>query len=95
MDAEDPGSTTAVGIIGTVARILLVAVVVLVALASVGFDVNAIVAGLGIGGIAIALAAQNTIENFIGSLNFVTEYSLVKFFNFGHRSNPLASTTPW
>jgi MscS family membrane protein len=33
-----------------------------------------VVAGLGVGGIAIALAAQNTIEHFIGSLNLFADH---------------------
>jgi MscS family membrane protein len=34
-----------------------------------GIPLYGLVAGLGVGGLAIALAAQNTVENFIGSLN--------------------------
>jgi MscS family membrane protein len=47
---------------------------ILVALASIGlfqnlgFNVTAIVAGLGVGGIAVALAAQKSIENLFGGL---------------------------
>jgi MscS family membrane protein len=38
-----------------------------------GAPLYGIVAGLGVGGIAIALAAQNTIEHFIGSLNLFAD----------------------
>ena len=38
-----------------------------------GVPVYSLVAGLGVGGIAIALAARPTIENFIGSLNLFTD----------------------
>jgi MscS family membrane protein len=38
-----------------------------------GAPVYGLVAGLGVGGIAIALAAQPTIENFIGSLNLFAD----------------------
>jgi MscS family membrane protein len=38
-----------------------------------GAPLYSLVAGLGVGGIAIALAAQNTIENFIGSLNLFAD----------------------
>jgi MscS family membrane protein len=38
-----------------------------------GAPLYGIVAGLGVGGIAIALAAQNSIEHFIGSLNLFAD----------------------
>ena len=38
-----------------------------------GAPLYGLVAGLGVGGIAIALAAQPTIENFIGGLNLFTD----------------------
>jgi MscS family membrane protein len=38
-----------------------------------GVPLYGVVAGLGVGGIAIALAAQNTIEHFIGSLNLFAD----------------------
>jgi MscS family membrane protein len=39
-----------------------------------GAPLYGLVAGIGVGGIAIALAAQNTIENFIGSLNLFADH---------------------
>lgn len=39
----------------------------------VGFPLYGLIAGLGVGGLAVALAAQNTIENFIGSLNLYAD----------------------
>ncbi len=39
-----------------------------VGLNNAGFDVGALIAGLGIGGLAIALAAQDTVKNIIGGL---------------------------
>lgn len=41
---------------------------VVVALKNVGYDVGALLAGLGLGGVAIALAAKDTISNFFGSV---------------------------
>ena len=40
----------------------------LVWLDNLGFNVGALLAGLGVGGIAIALAAQDTLKNFLGSI---------------------------
>jgi MscS family membrane protein len=38
-----------------------------------GFNVTTIIAGLGIGGIAVALAAQKTIENLFGGLTLMAD----------------------
>jgi len=56
-------------VIGSVA---VVAIVFHVS-SQLGAPLYGIVAGLGVGGIAIALAAQNTIEHFIGSLNLFAD----------------------
>jgi MscS family membrane protein len=53
-----------------------VAVVVLAALAtlqSFGFDVTALIAGLGIGGLAVALALQKTLENLFGGATILAD----------------------
>jgi len=52
-------------------------VAVLLALKNVGFDVTALVAGLGIGGIAIALATQNILGDLFASLSIVVDKPLV------------------
>jgi len=38
-----------------------------------GFDVATVLAGLGIGGLAVALAAQDTLKNFFGSLMLIAD----------------------
>ena len=47
---------------------LFVILGVLMVMQSLGFDVKALLAGLGIGGLAFALAAQDTIANLFGSV---------------------------
>ncbi len=47
---------------------LVIIILVLVWLENLGFNATTIVAGLGVGGIAIALAAQKSIENMIGAV---------------------------
>ncbi len=42
---------------------------ILVFLSNIGFEVSSLVAGLGLGGLAFALAAQDTLGNFISSLS--------------------------
>lgn len=46
---------------------------VIVGLNNAGFDVGALIAGLGIGGLAVALAAQDTVKNIIGGLVVFTD----------------------
>lgn len=41
---------------------------ILIALSNSGFDVGALIAGLGIGGLALALAAQDTVKNIFGGV---------------------------
>lgn len=50
------------------AKAILLALGLLAVLAELGYPVAGLVAGLGIGGLALALAAQKTVENLFGSL---------------------------
>lgn len=49
------------------------ALAVLAALDSFGFNVTALIAGLGVGGIAVALAAQKTLENLFGGATLIAD----------------------
>ncbi|MFN7987120.1 MAG: mechanosensitive ion channel family protein [Thermoanaerobaculia bacterium] len=49
-------------------RLFVVGMGALAALAALGIPVNSVLAGLGIGGIAVAFAAQKTFENFFGAV---------------------------
>ena len=40
---------------------------------NMGQDIGALLAGLGIGGLAIALASRDTVENFFGALTIITD----------------------
>ncbi|HOX31047.1 MAG TPA: mechanosensitive ion channel [Spirochaetales bacterium] len=50
------------------ARLLVWSLALLLALKNAGYDVGALIAGLGIGGVAIALAAKDTLSNLFGSV---------------------------
>ena len=56
-------------------KVILILVVVLFLFTQLGLDVKAIAASLGVGGIAIALAAKDTLANFFASLNIMTDNS--------------------
>jgi MscS family membrane protein len=56
-----------------VVKVLVFFGALLIILDNVGFDLRAVLAGLGVGGIAIALAAQKTIENIFGGIALVVD----------------------
>ena len=64
-DARNPVTTLIMGIIF---RILVWTISVLSVLANLGVDITALVAGLGIGGIAVALALQTLLSDIFASL---------------------------
>ncbi len=55
------------------AKIAIVVIAVITLLSAVGFDVTTWLAALGIGGIALALGAQKTVENFVGSVTLIAD----------------------
>jgi len=57
---------------GTVVKSIIAVITVLIWFENLGFSATTIVAGLGIGGLAIALAAQKTVENIIGAITLYT-----------------------
>jgi MscS family membrane protein len=54
-------------------KICIFCVAVLFVLAAWGYNTNTILAGLGVGGLAVALAAQKTIENLFGGISVITD----------------------
>jgi small-conductance mechanosensitive channel len=61
------------GIIGFVLRVVVWALILLLALDNLGVDVTALVAGLGVGGIAVALAVQNVLGDLFASLSITLD----------------------
>ncbi len=55
------------------AKFFFVVLIGILVLDSFGVDITAALAALGIGGIALALGAQKTLENFIGSLSIIVD----------------------
>lgn len=74
---QDAGSSTTVEALSYVARLLLWILVILVGLDSFGIHVTALVAGLGIGGIAIALAVQNILGDVFAALSILFDKPFV------------------
>lgn len=68
-----PQGRSLIPLTGRVLRAVLLVIGLLVALAQLGYAVGTVLAGLGLGGIAIALAAQKTIENLFGSFSLAAD----------------------
>jgi len=64
-----PMSVALVPLASRVARMALFVLGFLVLLTELGVPVTSLLAGLGLGGLAIALAAQKTVENLIGAIS--------------------------
>lgn len=62
-------------------RLIIWVMGIIVGLNNAGYDVGAVIAGLGIGGLAFALAAQDTIKNFFGGIMIFAD----KPFKIGER----------
>ena len=74
---SDPSAITTIRAFRVGAVIAVWIVAVLLALDNAGFDVTALVAGLGIGGVAIALATQNILADLFASLSIVVDKPFV------------------
>jgi small-conductance mechanosensitive channel len=73
----DGATRTAVFAVGFLAQTVLWAFVLIAALTSFGYDVTALVAGLGIGGIALALAVQNILGDLFAAVSIVVDKPFV------------------
>jgi MscS family membrane protein len=68
-------------VIRTTVKIVIIVIAAISVLDNMGFDIASLLAGLGIGGLAFALAAQDTLKNFFGGVAVFTD----KPFKIGDR----------
>jgi small-conductance mechanosensitive channel len=71
--ARHPKSQTMVTIVQFVANLTIWSLVLLLALDNLGFQVKALLTGLGIGGIAVALAVQNLLGDLFASVSIALD----------------------
>jgi small-conductance mechanosensitive channel len=74
---QEPEGATALGLLSFAARVAAWSLLLLLALDQFGFDITALVAGLGIGGVAVALAMQNILGDLFASLSIVLDKPFV------------------
>lgn len=70
---------------GRVAKVVVLLFIIAAVLSAWGYNTTTLLAGLGIGGVAIALASQKTIENLFGSVAVISDrpVSVGDFCKFG------------
>lgn len=70
---QDTASATTISFLGFLIRIILWSIIILLILDNWGINITSLAAGLGIGGIAIALALQNVLGDLFASLSIVLD----------------------
>lgn len=70
---------------GRIAKIVVLVLIIAAVLTAWGYNTTTLLAGLGIGGVALALASQKTIENLFGSVAVISDrpVSVGDFCKFG------------
>jgi MscS family membrane protein len=73
LGAGRPTATAVVPLGRKATKVIIVALALLAVLQNVGINVTGVLAGLGIGGLAVALAAQKTVENLFGGVTLILD----------------------
>lgn len=84
---ERPASRSLISLASRFAKVAVLILGTLVALSQFGVSIASLIAGLGIGGLVIALAAQKTVENVFGAVSIgvdqpMREGDFVKIYDF-------------
>ncbi|MBU2675594.1 MAG: mechanosensitive ion channel family protein [Woeseia sp.] len=74
---ESPDDVAAMDILSFIARVTIWSIVLLAILDNLGVNITTMIAGLGVGGIAVALAAQNILGDLFASLSIVLDKPFV------------------
>ena len=75
--STDASQATTVSALGFLSKLVLWTLVLLLGLDNLGFNITTLVAGLGVGGIAVALALQNILGDLFASLSIVLDKPFV------------------
>lgn len=73
MITQDAAWATTITAMGFVGKMILWATLALLTLQNLGFKIDTLIAGLGVGGIAVALAVQNVLGDLFASLSIVID----------------------
>jgi small-conductance mechanosensitive channel len=76
-EEKDPPAATTLSVLRFIGRLVIWSIVVLLALDNLGVNVTGLLAGLGVGGIAVALALQNILGDLFASLSVTLDKPFV------------------
>jgi MscS family membrane protein len=93
---EEEGRVTAVAVLPLgrrAAKVALLALAVIATLQNLGFNVTGLLAGVGVGGLAVALAAQKSIANLFGGVSLIADrpVRVGDFCRFGTNPNQMGT----
>jgi small-conductance mechanosensitive channel len=74
---KDPASVTTLNVLNIIGKVILWSIVLLLVLDNLGVNITALVAGMGVGGIAIALSVQTILGDLFASLSIVLDKPFV------------------
>lgn len=74
---NDPSVKTSLNFIGLILKFVVISLVFIAALNNLGVNVSTFITGLGVGGVAIALATQNILGDLFSSLSIVMDKPFV------------------
>lgn len=69
----DNMNTTAIKFISNIMKIIIIAFAVVMAIGELGYNINGLITGIGVGGLAISLAAQEAVSNLISGFVIILE----------------------
>lgn len=69
IEKDTKGNKEIIKLIGRIVKIILIILAAVLILSNLGYNVSSLIAGLGIGGIAVALAIQNILGDIFSSLS--------------------------
>ena len=76
-DKNDKINVTAVKFINNILKILIIAFAIVMVISEFGYNINGLITGIGVGGLAVSLAAQEAVSNLISGFIIVLEKPFV------------------
>ena len=70
---KNAAAATSLSAVSFLSKLVIWSVIILLTLDNLGIDVTALVAGLGVGGVAVALATQNILGDLFASLSIIVD----------------------
>ena len=72
-DDSDKINLTAVRFISNICKVLVTALAIVMIVSELGYNINGLITGIGVGGLAVSLAAQDAVSNLISGFIIVLE----------------------